>query len=864
MNNQLNFGFFSLRDGAGCTSMSIHLANYLADVDGRVALKEEVLSGQKPVFTFMVPPDENGEYIFHHVHIVPSDGNEAHLREPVVITDIGTVGLLYEFAHYDKLYLCTDGRESDRAWLAEYKADHPRFTTDILLFGASRETLRQWTAEGYKVTLIGDKKESCIPQNFAVSLSPFLRVHGQTPPVYHPDVTYEPIPFAGTDASAELEEEIARANAPKKKGLFGRSPKKEKEKDVPKKERKKKEPKKQEEPKPALKPVPAPVEDIPAPSVKKDEPQAEPKHEEYSFVSVPAPQKRNEKRAETTNAASELPKKPLDKEADAAASVRHEAKHDTYVNVPVPKPKKRNTPKSLCPSDTTTHPSSTGLKPEQPKNEVPEPAPTPIEEEAPAPSVKEEAPSVRPSASAVLPHDDTSAEEERPHTEKKPKAERKPKAKAPKQKPVKEKTERKHKEHKSLFGLLGQKPRQTPALSAPVEEPSAGSWHTVHEANVRFEDVKPSKDLSNYVCLTSGPNLYFGKASHIDRRQYRNDDGSLVQFNADVPKDELLQFFTQDLLSGEFQLLPFSDKETEAMTVYFSFLVDLLGKEIGKTADVSEFLAFKDYYNRLVEMKFFLEEEQNERALKAHSFAQKAREYADLYGKELNGTESDLIKNNGAPFLSMLSAIEQEHMVNDDAKTSLELLIDDIREFTGLPRLHTADEEPEPDAPVEAALAQTSASGLTGPVPLVTAPLPNHALRTGTTAKPSNPALCAGAMASQSSLPAAQAPTDVFVPDGSTDVPDELYDARLSVICLNENGEQVEKGTYAGQNYKRACMSFLKKRAVTKNLCLMRGKGQELLFRASADGSIVPIDVSNDLVLSACQRTLAMELIKAH
>lgn len=853
MNNQLNFGFFSLRDGAGCTSMSIHLANYLADVDGRVALKEEVLPGQEPAFTFTVPPDENGEYIFHHVHVVPSDGERVHLREPVIITDIGAVGLLYEFAHYDKLYLCTDGRESDRTWLAEYKADHPRFTTDVLLFGASRETLRQWTAEGYKVTLIGDKKEPCIPQNFAVSLSPFLRVHGQTPPVYHPDMTYEPIPFAGTDASAELEEEIAKANAPKKKGLFGRSPKKEKEKDVPKKERKTKEPKKQEEPKPAPKPAPAPVEDIPAPSVKKDEPKAEPKTESYSFVSVPAPQKRHESAMKAASETHELPKKPLDKEAGATASVRRETKHDTYVNVPVPKPKKRNAPKSLCPSeasasfgrngspiedgtDTTTHPSSTGLKPEQPKKEAP--APAPVEEEVHAPSVKKEAPSVRPSASIGLPHDDTSTEEERPKSEKKPKVERKPKAKATKQKPVKEITERKPKEHKSLFGFLERKPKQ-PVLSAPAEEPSAGPWHAVHEANVRFEDVKPSKDLSNYVCLTFGPNLYFGKASHIDRRQYRNDDGSLVQFNADVPKDELLQFFTQDLLSGEFQLLPFSDKETEAMTVYFSFLVDLLGKEIGKTADVSEFLTFKDYYNRLVEMKFFLEEEQNERALKAHSFAQKAREYADLYGKEPNGTESDLIKNNGAPFLSMLSAIEQEHMVNDDAKTSLELLIDDIREFTGLPRLHTADEEPGPDASVEAALAQTSASGLTGPVPLVTAPLP-------------------------SSLPAAQAPTGILVPDDSTDVPDELYDARLSIICLNENGEQVEKGTYAGQNYKRACMSFLKKRAVTKNLCLMRGQGQELLFRASADGSIVPIDVSNDPVLSACQRTLAMELIKAH
>lgn len=814
MNNQLNFGFFSLRDGAGCTSMSIHLANYLADVDGRVALKEEVLPGQEPAFTFTVPPDENGEYIFHHVHIVPSDGNEAHLREPVVITDIGTVGLLYEFAHYDKLYLCTDGRESDRAWLAEYKADHPRFTTDILLFGASRETLRQWTAEGYKVTLIGDKKESCIPQNFAVSLSPFLRVHGQTPPVYHPDVTYEPIPFAGTDASAELEEELAKANAPKKKGLFGRSVKKEpkpKKKKEPKKAEKKAE--KQQEPAPEPKPElkPAPVEDIPAPSVKKDVPKSEPKQESFSYVSVPAPQKRTE--TKPTSETSETAKVPLDKEAKGTASVKQAEKHDAYVHVPVPKPR-RHEPKQ---EEAKVRPVETPVEP-------------PIEEEAPAPSVKEEAPSVRPSASAILSHDDTSAEEKQPKHEKR-KIERKPK-------PVKTKPEHKPKEHKSLFGFLERKPKpQKPALSAPVEEPSAGPWHAVHEANVRFEDVKPSKDLSNYVCLTSGPNLYFGKASHIDRRQYRNDDGSLVQFNADVPKDELLQFFTQDLLSGEFQLLPFSDKETEAMTVYFSFLVDLLGKEIGKTADVSEFLAFKDYYNQLVEMKFFLEEEQNERALKAHSFAQKAREYADLYGKELNGTESDLIKNNGAPFLSMLSAIEQEHMVNDDAKTSLELLIDDIREFTGLSRLHDS-EEPEADAPAESAPAAETLPNTTGPIPSFTAPLV--------------------------SLPAAASTTDVFVPDTSADVPDELYDARLSIVCLNENGEQVEKGTYAGQNYKRACVSFLKKRAAMKNLCLLRGRGQELLFRASSDGSIVPIDVSNDAVLTTCQRALAMELIKTH
>ena len=902
----LSFAFFSLRAESGCTSMAIHLANFFATEDEKVALMEGKQPNKEASYRFSVDPDDDGNYIFNRVRFIPAD-SETDVTEPIVITDIGEVGLLYEFQTYDKLYLCTDGRESDRSWVKEYAMEHPGFHPDVLLFGASKDTLRAWTNENFRSILLGKDKEAHIPQNFALSLGTFLRTLGITPPVYHSDAVYRPVPFVTDDVEEtekEAQPEKPKAQKKQKKLFF------EKEKEIS-----------------------TETSDI---SVK-NEPIGQMKA--LNYIDVPKPclpeeKTRKEKRQKEREEKKRQKEEEKERQREEARKKQEEEKRKEAER----KEKERE---------------ASILK----QNELDD-TEEPVVEETPS-SSKE---------TISLPH--------------------KP---APKKTSVFSAVGSFVHSAGSIVSSISDGKRKTNDVSVPALYENT-EWKPYDGSVLKFDELLPAKDLKSYACFLTKDHLFFGLLSHAKGRKYKNDDNSLLVFSDTVPKDELLQFLTQDLLSGEFVLSSFSDTEQKAMTLYFSFYNDLFQKEMGKTLSISEYMNFKDYYNQLAELKFLLEEEQNEREVKAHAFCKKLKEYAALYNEETGDlTEQMLLENNGTPFLSLLEEIEEAHMVNIDAKTSIELLMKDIADFTGTP--FQKDEPKETDYRFKAlhdeltglknrsalsedqvrfigqdcAVLSIDADGLKRtndlyghkagdllitllgeglsacfgvnnvyrvggdefeivlchvseadvqyridkfesylssqnerkacPTPLSVSigiafgtsdidelyreadakMYQNKQEKKGfSTERPDflaseepkkledshNPfqyGVKTNAPEKQNELALSNAISNAIVPKNNAvadttynddmdydyeDGEDLLYNTRLAIICLDETGTQTDRATFAGQNYARAVRSFLHRRAYIKQLCVIDRGIPVLLFRAKNGGLISTIDCS--------------------
>ena len=256
----LKIGLFSLKDGIGCTSMTIHIANYLAaDENLSVSVIEpktkSVLSDQSSQSLYATAKadfENDGTFVVNNVRFYPSIRRGPWLgqkklpatetREPnedIQIYDFGKVNFLHEFdPDFDKLYLCTDakGTEDELSFLHDSGILSSN-KVEALLFGGSKEDLKRYNELGLKAILVPSKKEERIPEGLVYGMSTFLIINSINPPEYHKDWTYAALEFNYIPAPEE----------PEKKGLFGGlfgKKKVEKKKEEPKKE----EPKKVEEP----------------------------------------------------------------------------------------------------------------------------------------------------------------------------------------------------------------------------------------------------------------------------------------------------------------------------------------------------------------------------------------------------------------------------------------------------------------------------------------------------------------------------------------------------------------------------------------------------------------------------------------
>ena len=190
-----------------------------------------------------------------------------------------------------------------------------------------------------------------------------------------------------------------------------------------------------------------------------------------------------------------------------------------------------------------------------------------------------------------------------------------------------------------------------------------------YDSTLNYSDKYICKDVPAFSLYKRRESIYFGKTENGAAGIYNNRDKSL--FELMNVNEDFVQFMTTDLLSGEYQLTPFSGAEKEAMEVYFNFICACFEAYIGKLTTVMEYLKFKDYYNRLMLMRISLEEKQVAdyyRALRlADSYMGFDAEYEDARlddnKKNLLGEESYVYEKDCSILEQLLANVDYDTLI---------------------------------------------------------------------------------------------------------------------------------------------------------------------------------------------------------
>lgn len=120
-----------------------------------------------------------------------------------------------------------------------------------------------------------------------------------------------------------------------------------------------------------------------------------------------------------------------------------------------------------------------------------------------------------------------------------------------------------------------------------------------------FNECHPCKDMPEYSLMKRKNDIFFGLTRNISAKSYNNSDHSLLELTKAT--EDFCQYMTEDLLSGEYCLLPYREIDKDSLAMYFDFVSVCFGEYIGKTLSIQEYLKFKEYYNRVLMEMFHLE-----------------------------------------------------------------------------------------------------------------------------------------------------------------------------------------------------------------------------------------------------------------
>ena len=204
-----------------------------------------------------------------------------------------------------------------------------------------------------------------------------------------------------------------------------------------------------------------------------------------------------------------------------------------------------------------------------------------------------------------------------------------------------------------------------------------------YDASLIYTERLPCKDIGAYCILKRKDNVYFGLKKNVSRGSYNNQDKSLIELTEVT--EEFVQLLSVDLLSGEYDLKEFSVQEKKSMQMYFDFITSCFQKFMGTTTNVQEYLAFKDYYNRLVLKCFSLEEKRHKDFYRALPIAEEymayMKSYNMVFAENKNQLVSRVITADTSGMLEDLGQIMDNHIVDKDARRKLEELIQKIKYF---------------------------------------------------------------------------------------------------------------------------------------------------------------------------------------
>lgn len=325
------------------------------------------------------------------------------------------------------------------------------------------------------------------------------------------------------------------------------------------------------------------------------------------------------------------------------------------------------------------------------------------------------------------------------------------------------------------------------------EKKSASTWCVeipFYDSTLAFTEELPCKDMSAFCLIKKKDNVYFGLCKNVSKGVYNNTDKSLIELTEIT--DEFIQFVAYDLLSGEYDLKEFSLQEKKSMQMYFNFVTNCFQKYMGTYVNVQEYMAFKSYYNRLVEMSFSLEEKKHSDYYKALPLVEQYMSYMKSYNMAYAGNKKELIKRVIAEdisgFLEDLGQIMDNHMVDKAAKKKLEELMQKIKYFR---EEDLFTEEQKEEEVLQEAYAIKPHRGFTGEID----PTPESL----------DPSIHFKA-------------TDFN--DGQMVSVDDMQRIQIKIQFLNQNHVIVDEALFATSNVRQAVYDYLCKKAFIKKIGL--------------------------------------------
>ena len=299
-----------------------------------------------------------------------------------------------------------------------------------------------------------------------------------------------------------------------------------------------------------------------------------------------------------------------------------------------------------------------------------------------------------------------------------------------------------------------------------------------YDRSITFTEKMICRDIPRFCIFKRKDNVFFGRTCNVSGNRYDNSDESLIELTK--ASDEFIQFMTEDVLSDEYELKVFSEKEKRGMRMYFDFMNRCFEKYIGVVLTVSEYLSFKHYYNCLVLKMLELEKNKKEDYYKALILADCYLSYMEGYDLKCADDEEtiidNIVKEKYGNYIDDINLIIHNHIVDENARADLENVIDRLVHFHADKSIVKSEELPEiakPDVPM---------------------------------------------------MPIAP----VSVNQGVT---------QIVIQILNQNYEIVDEALYAGNNIVQALFDYQKKSGFIKRLGF-RNNGQDVFYQEEKEEMI--------------------------
>ena len=192
----LNIGVFTLMSDVDCVPVATHIANFIADGDHSVALKESITK-ENLFETAKANFEENGTFVVNSVRYYPND-YEGEITEDTIVTIFGEVGFLQEFDDsFTKLYLVCKGRLENKTIIDQFLVEMPQSVKDkieVILLGASKEELSGFLTT-YRSTNISEYHSNVCPYPLSLRVTSIYAEFGLKRPIYHKDWVYEEVTY---------------------------------------------------------------------------------------------------------------------------------------------------------------------------------------------------------------------------------------------------------------------------------------------------------------------------------------------------------------------------------------------------------------------------------------------------------------------------------------------------------------------------------------------------------------------------------------------------------------------------------------------------------------------------------------------